>query len=237
MRFRMFLILPLLFLLLLFGCDVLFNSSPDVLSLSAADTELAEGESTTLTATAVDDDGDAITYAYTATIGSLSNSTSSTVTYTAPTWQAGDPTTAVITVEVSDAYTDDIDDTGTATVNITLLGRAKSLAIQVPSSYFTSLSTDSLTVQVNGSSVKTISSSDITSDPTVFTATYYGAISSITFVSGTYSDTFDALGDFAANNDSNATAMYSIKNVRIYPYYNLFTETYIGTGAYVEPES
>jgi hypothetical protein len=61
------------------------NSAPRISSLVAASTQLEPGQSTTLSVTATDADGDTLSYAWTATAGTLANATTANPTWTAPT--------------------------------------------------------------------------------------------------------------------------------------------------------
>jgi hypothetical protein len=61
------------------------NSAPRVNTLVAASTQVEPGQSTTLSATATDADGDTLSYAWTATAGTLANATTASPTWTAPT--------------------------------------------------------------------------------------------------------------------------------------------------------
>lgn len=61
------------------------NSAPRISSLVANSTQVAPGQTTTLSATATDADGDTLSYAWTATAGTLANATTVGPTWTAPT--------------------------------------------------------------------------------------------------------------------------------------------------------
>lgn len=61
------------------------NSAPRISSLVASSTQVDPGQSTTLSVTATDADGDALSYAWTATAGTLANATTANPTWTAPT--------------------------------------------------------------------------------------------------------------------------------------------------------
>ncbi len=61
------------------------NSAPRVSSLVASSTQVEPGQSATLSVTATDADGDTLSYAWTATGGTLANATTAGPTWTAPT--------------------------------------------------------------------------------------------------------------------------------------------------------
>ncbi|RKG62600.1 hypothetical protein D7X30_04765 [Corallococcus sp. AB011P] len=61
------------------------NSAPRISSLVASSTQLEPGQSTTLSVTATDADNDTLSYAWTATAGTLANATKAGATWTAPT--------------------------------------------------------------------------------------------------------------------------------------------------------
>jgi hypothetical protein len=72
------------------------NSAPRISSLVASSTQLAPGQSTTLSVTATDADGDTLSYAWTATAGTLANATTAGPTWTAPTTEG--PSTVSVSV-------------------------------------------------------------------------------------------------------------------------------------------
>ncbi|RKG58103.1 hypothetical protein D7X30_16610 [Corallococcus sp. AB011P] len=61
------------------------NSAPRISSLVASSTQLEPGQSAALSVTATDADGDTLSYAWTATAGTLANATKAGATWTAPT--------------------------------------------------------------------------------------------------------------------------------------------------------
>ncbi len=61
------------------------NSAPRVSSLVASSPQVEPGQSTTLSVAATDADGDTLSYAWTATAGTLANATTASPTWTAPT--------------------------------------------------------------------------------------------------------------------------------------------------------
>ncbi len=109
------------------------------------------------------------------------------------------------------------------------------LVLDLDNTFFTDLGTSSLAMKINGETVKTIADDDITGDPTSFNISYTGEISSVTLTSGAYSELYNALDDFISNDDSAVTAMAEIKKIRVYAFWNFFSETYTGIGAKVEP--
>jgi len=61
------------------------NSAPRISSLAASSTQVDPGRSITLSVAATDADGDTLSYAWTATAGTLANATTASPTWTAPT--------------------------------------------------------------------------------------------------------------------------------------------------------
>lgn len=110
------------------------------------------------------------------------------------------------------------------------------LTVDVKASYFTNLGVSSLNVRINGSNVGTIDEVDV---PTTGwyqdSFSYSGSLSSVAFEAGSYSNTFDELSDFASDS-APVAGIGEIKKVVLYPYYNLFSDAYTGTGAYVGPK-
>ncbi|MBA7559742.1 MAG: DNRLRE domain-containing protein [Dehalococcoidia bacterium] len=99
-------VMSLLILALLAGGSCgLFNKPPSITSLTPSATEVARGESCTVTCVATDPDGDVITYAWSATGGAILG-TGGTVTWTAPTTEGS----YSISVTVTDGETDAVSD-------------------------------------------------------------------------------------------------------------------------------
>ncbi len=109
-----------------------------------------------------------------------------------------------------------------------------SLAVDVKPSYFTDLSISSVDVYVNDTKVGTINSSLLGSsyEYSQFSFNYSGTLSSVKFISASYSDTFDSISDFASSPPASITSMSQIDKVVLYPK----GSWPYGTGAYVGPK-
>ncbi len=107
-----------------------------------------------------------------------------------------------------------------------------SLTLNIQKAYFNSLNTNDLKIYINDNLVSTIYSYNISQyySTTPFTIKYDGQLEKIRFVTGYYSNTFDNINEFASN--STATSLSDIKTIELYPFYNFFSDTYTGTGAY-----
>lgn len=104
------------------GC---FNKPPVITSLTPSATEVARGESCTVSCVATDPDGDVLTYSWSATGGAISG-TGSTITWMAPTTEG----TYSITVTVSDGKADAVSDS----CNIQVVNTPPVIASLTPSS-------------------------------------------------------------------------------------------------------
>jgi hypothetical protein len=83
--------------------DISFNSSPLVAALSAAPTQLAVGQTTSVSVSASDPDGDSLSYSWSATCaGSWSNASSSSAQFTPTELPGGACNNCRLTVAVSD---------------------------------------------------------------------------------------------------------------------------------------
>lgn len=119
-------LMSLLILALLAGGSCgLFNKPPSITSLTPSATEVARGESCTVTCVATDPDGDVITYAWSATGGAILG-TGGTVTWTAPTTEGS----YSVSVTVTDGETDAVSDS----CNIQVVNTPPVIASLTPSS-------------------------------------------------------------------------------------------------------
>ncbi len=112
------------------------------------------------------------------------------------------------------------------------------LAVDVNQDYFTTIGSSSVDVYINDVKVGTIKESDLGSswEYSPFTFNYTDSISSLRFVSGTYSDTFVSISDFASFPPTSITSIDKIKKVVLYPSQPSPSYTVDGTGAYIGPK-